>query len=396
VASLHAAVCAAPADYGELFLQYGADIKRVVRRQLGPAAKPEDVDDGVGYIVQQFIAKDVIGQYNPGHVSDYTGKTVTFKAFVMAKVALYCRGLRETLVRHYGRELLLVDAPVGDEGGMTWLDVSAGTTDEYPSLDGEMMDQLRMALAAVPGDGEPVLPAFDVLAARFAEGKSVSAAALRKEFKLSPEAAEEWFGKLKAALAGVTGFQPAAAGPAPAAPVLVPVPDLEPEPEPDLEPAAAETAAWFGELRETVFAGATFELGGLVLTAQEVRAAADALKARSGNRVLPVWQDAGHRLGEAGKTWYLAFAEQVMREHPELRTPVRRHSEGHFGRVKNALIYGLERLLDGLPAPAPEPVPGAADRALWADLQAVILRLPGYDAARAEAAVEAVWLLAAA
>jgi len=378
-------------------MQYGGDIKRVVWRQLGPLAKPADVEDGVSYILQQLMPRPaasagrpgrlgVIAEYTPGTISKFTHEPTTFKAFLLARVALYCRGLREAIGRRAGREMLLIDSTVGDDGSMPWLDLLGGTTDEYPSLaDTDALERLREALAVfAPAPGsEPVLPLFDALAEQFASGRTVSAAAVRRKFGKSQADAEAWMEELRGALREVT----AVSHPLPA-PVPVPAPAVSADDE------------WMAELRDIASGDVTFELGGVRLSGAEVRAAAEVLKAAKGNRVLPAFEDAGHRLAGAGKTWYLGFAETVMRAHPELRTPVRRHAEGHFGRVKQALIYGLEQLAASvLPEPDAEPevavrVVPSAD--LWAELESLLVRLPGFDADTTEAALEAVRLLAAA
>lgn len=392
MASSRSAVCAAPADYADLFLQYEGDIRRVVWRQLGSVAQPADVDDGVQYIVQRFMATDVIAQYRPDHVSEFNGRPVTFKAFLLAKVALYCRGLNETIGKRAGRELLLV----GDDGSVPWLDLMTGTSDEYPSLaDGDAMGRLRAALTAcapVPGS-EPVLPLFEALAEQFASGKTVSAAAVRKKFRKTQAEAEAWLGDLRDALREVT----ASGVLTPAEPVTVP-------PEPAVAPEADE---WLAGLRGAASGEVLFAVGGLRLSAAEVRAAVGALKAAKGNRVMPAFKDTGHRLAGAGKTWYLEFAAEVMAAYPELRTPVKRHAEGHFGRVKAALVFGLERFLDAVPVskpvavPVDEPVGEAVPEvtampsdALWAELESVLARFPGLDGDRVEAALETVRLLA--
>jgi hypothetical protein len=382
------AVCAAPADYEELSRQYEPDIRRLVWKQLGSVAQRADVDDGVQYIFQQLMPNEkragVIEQYRPDHVSEFNGRPVSFKAFMLAKVALYCRGLRETLGRRAGRELLLV----GDDGSMPWLDLVTGSGDEYPSLaDGEAMTRLRDALAGcVPADGsEPVLPLFDALSEQFASGRTVSAAAVRRKFGKTPEQAEAWMAELREALREVA-----------AGALAAPEPAIRPEP-----PAAGDSQAeaW---LAGCVPAEVTFTLGGVRLTVGEVRAAVDALKAAKGNRVLPAFKDAGHRLAGAGKTWYLEFAAEVMEAYPELRTPVRRHAEGHFGRVKQALIFGLERFLDAVPAgeatdvPVEEAVPEVPGDDLWTELESVIARIPGFAGESVGAAVEAVRLLSLA
>lgn len=383
MASSRSAVCVAPADYAELFIEYGDDIRRVVWRQLGTLAKPSDVDDGVQYIVGQFMAADVIAQYKPGTISEFNKRPVTFKAFIMAKVALYCRGLRESIGRRAGRELLLIDTTVGEDGSMPWLDLLGGTSDEYPSLaDDGAMERLRSALAAfAPAPGsEPVLPLFDALAEQFASGRTVSAAAVRKKLGKSQAETEVWMEELRGALREVTAVS---------RPLPVPVP----EPEPAVTP---EDDEWMAELRDIASGEPVFELGGLRLSGAEVRAAAEALKAAKGNRVLPAFTDTGHRLAGAGKTWYLEFAETVMQAHPELRTPARRHAEGHFGRVKQALIYGLEMLAADFPVPEAVDVPVVPSAELWAELEGVLARFPGFGPDTTEAAMEAVRLLAAA
>jgi hypothetical protein len=399
VASSHAAACTAPADYGDLFIEYGSEIRTMVRTQLGSVAQPGDVDDGVQYILGQFIRNDVIAQFQPGYINDYNHKPTTFRAFIKNKVALYCRGLRESIARQQGRELQVL----GNENSEAAyaLDVIGAVSDEYPSLAGEGMDLLREKLAGrTSPDGEDVLPLFEVLAQRFERGQSVSAAAVRKEFGKTRAEADAWFASLKDALRDV----PAEA------------------PEPESEPSEAEkAAAWFRRLYET--ASGQFTLGGVAMTADEARRALEALRATRGNQVLRAFKDAVHPLAEAGKTWYLAFADDVMDNYPELRAPVRRHADGHFGRVKYALVAGLEILLGDVtepepvaavlpePAPVPEDVavpvavpvsepagkdvlPPEESSALWADLESAIARLPGFEQpASVEAALEAVRLL---
>jgi len=379
VASSDVAACTAPADYGELFLQFGDDIRRLVWRQLGPGAQRDDADDGVSYIIERLMATGAIEQYDPDRISAYTQQPVKFKAFIMAKAALYCRGLRETLSRRQGRELLVIDAAFGDsESAPGQWDALLAVSDDYPVLDGDTLDRLREELAArenTPGRA-PVLPLFDALAERFAAGGRVSVEAMRKKFGMDAEGIAIWFAELRDALHDIGCHQETR-----------PVPDQAPRP-----------------ITAPVEPEAEFVLGGVRLTGAEVAAAAAALRASKGNRVLPGFKDAGHKLAGAGKTWYLDFAERVMRAHPELRTAKGGHwAGGHFGRVKNALIYGLEELAGILeePVPAEEVPPPEGQAAMvldgpWKALEAAILTLPGFTAESTEAALEAVRLLAAA
>ena len=385
-----AAACVVPADYGALFLEFHEPVQRVTWRLLGPAAGREDIEDAVSYIFQQVIANDVIGQYSADVISAHTGSPVSFKAFLMHKVALYCRGLRETLVRRNGRELMLLDAPAGDDGSPVLADVTlvAAATDEYPSLVGAGIDLLRERLAAnegVPGRA-PVVALFDAVTAAFEAGKSISAKSLRGQFGLNEEGITIWFRELRDSLREVTGRATRTAAP-----------ELGSEPVAEELPPDEEVAAWFADLRKAAGLEPQIELGGLALTPGEVREAAEILQEAAGNRVQPVWARAGHRLGGAGKTWYLAFADDVMTRHPDLRTAPRRHSEGHFGRVKQALIFGLFELVNDVPEPVARPAPALApDMAPWREFDRVLRQLPGVDAARADDILTAAWLLSSA
>jgi hypothetical protein len=363
-------------------------ISRVVRRQLGSDAQREDVDDGVQYILMKLVETGVLAQYDPEFISPYNGRRVTFQAFLMNKVELYCRYLREKLAKQLRREQLLVDAGSGMESE-PWLDMLASTDEEYPSLEGIGLNDLREELAArenTPGRA-PVLPLFDSLSARVADGKRVSFTDIRRKFKLDEEGARLWFEELAAALRDVVTHKP------------LPEPAPEPLPEPEPVAAPAVPVTWFAELQLVVGGEFLFELGGMTLTAAEVRAAATALKETRGNRVMPAFTTSGHKLASAGLEWYLGFARQVMEQFPELRTaPGGHYPGGHFGRVKNALIFGLDQLTADMPEavvdqelaellePAPVPSP---DAQAWAEVEAALRKLPGIDPAAALAAVRA-------
>lgn len=334
MASSDTAVCAAPADYSELYLEYGPVIKRVVWRSLGPTALEQDADDGVSYILQQFMKNDVIGQYDAEHVSAFNDKPVTFRAFILFKVAAYCKGLRDKQARK-GREVSIDAAASRDDGedGGSWTARLPGTWEDYPSLaDSEVLDRLRSRLAAreaVPGQ-PPLAAMFDAVAGRFAAGQTVTPGGVRGELGLDRDEAVSLYAELRQALREIT------------------------DPH-------------------------RFELGGMVLDAEQVRAAVTALKASTGNRVLPAFIDAGHPLAAAGKTWYLGFAAQVMRDHPECRTPRGGHYPGgHFGRVKAALVYGLE-LMVGREPDIPVRV---YDERMWSALESVLSHMPGATAGK--------------
>jgi hypothetical protein len=331
VASSDTAACAAPVDYGELFLEYGDSIKRVIWKNLGPRAQQQDVDDGLSYIMQQFVKNDVIAQYKPGYISEFTQQPASFHSFIMAKVTLYCRHLRDKLAR--GDREMSIGHDVEPHVPGRWADSIVGEMTDYSSLgDSEVLARLREQLARrEPAAGEVSLTAmFDAVAGRFADGLSVTPAGVRAELGLDRDGAVSLYGELREALREIT------------------------------DPTR-------------------FELGGVVLSAEQVRHAVAALRAAPGNRVLPAFAAASHPLAAAGKTWYLTFAADVLAEHPECRTPKGGHFPGgHFGRVKAALIYGLELMVGREPV-APARV---FDERMWAGLEAILARLPGSSPAK--------------
>lgn len=317
----------------------------MVWKQLGAYAQRADVEDGVQYILERFRSNDVIAQYDPTVVSSYNHRPVTFAAFIKAKIALYCRGLREQLQRRHGRELLVIDTPAEAGESARWIDSVAGRVDDYPSLsDSEVLERLRAGLTrcAQPAGGPSLVSIFDAMTERHAAGQPMSPAAMRKQLGAR---------------------------------------DTE------------QAGAWLSELREAlrvVSSPKRYEVGGMLLSAGELRAAVDALKSTRGNRVLPAFVNAGHPLAEAGKTWYLKFADETLARYPECRVAKGGHYEGgHFGRVKAALIYGLEMLIEAGPAP----VVRDDERRAWALLEAAVGQLPGVTPGKTEAILELVRLV---
>lgn len=321
----------APADYDELTRLYGAELRSLVRGQLGFRAGPEDVDDVLQYILTQFLVTDVISQYQPGHLSDYTGSPATFKAFIKAKAVLYCKGKREKLTRDEARELKIADAPVGD-GTDRWIDQFGGAAawDDYAVLsDGDAFERLRSFLAARPsGPGEvSLVDLLDSLAARVDSGDPIGPEAIRKEFGLT----------------------------------------------------RADTASYMQRFRAELKEAArrdTYEVGGMVLTAPQVRAAIDALIAYNGHHVFPAFKVAGHPLQHAGKTWYIKFAKDEIRQFPELKqAPGGHFAGGHGNAVKAALVHRLERMLGGPVEGQESSVPPGPDA--WRRVQHALRKLPG-------------------
>ena len=341
-----------PCDYAEFYEQYAREIKNLVWLNLRGYGQQADVQDGVNYIFQQFIKNDMLAKFDSSRISSKTGEPVTFCGYAMSLASLYCRGLRSSLERRRRHESLWLDGQYEDGSASTLLDERAATVDEYPSFEGMGVEGLRVALEArgrQPGHW-PVLPLFDALAARAAEGKRVSLSAVSRQFQLTKKNTEAWFTDLCEALREVTthsGYAEPVASPV--VPGDIPLTECAvPEPEvPD---------TWFEQARAAASSEPACELGGLALTREELAAAAAALRETPDTRVLPAWKKAGHRLAGQGKTWYLGFAAQVIEQYPEFDKPKGGHYPGgHGGRVKPALIFGLEMLAGTLPVDDPVP-----------------------------------------
>jgi hypothetical protein len=350
------ATAVAPASYDELAERYSRDIKAVISLCLR-WAKPYDREDVYQYILGQFVANDVIAQYKPGHLSERTGQVTTFRAFILAKVRLYCHGKSDALLKHYGRELSIADVAVGD-GTETWIaSVTDGDGwDTYPSLaDSEVLDRLRAHLAACPPrEGQPgLLELFDELAGRVAEGRPVTEGTVRRQFGMDQDSAAAYLAELRAELRAAVAH-----GPVPALPPRPVVP--------------------------------TFDVDGTALTEPELKEAITLLKEATGNQVLRTWDRAGHPLAARGKDWYVPWAKAELAWFPALRgTKGGHYAGGHGSPVKRALIHRLERVLSGEGVPDPAAPAARPAREHYDELEAALWKMPGATPARVDAALAA-------
>lgn len=335
-----------PADYEQLVAEHGGMLRRLVRRQLGPRARPEDVEDVYQYILVMIMpdpAADpprpgIIAQFDPAQVS--ASSTHPFETLLCRKAVLYCRGKREELARRGGREWLIVDDAEGDGA---WVEKFGAAMDDYAILDdGEVMARMLDHLATVPVQpgSRPLGPLLEHLAGTVAEGGTVGPEGVRQQFGLTRRQAGDYLGELRDALG-------------------------------TLRPG-----------REV-----TFSLGGMTLTPSELLAHIEALRQNNGHHVVAIWRRAGLRLKDAGKTWYLPLADREMREHPESRQAKGRDVKGGRGSpVKYALIRALERMLTQQ-ASTPVPPPPRPDLAA---VEAALRKVPGMTGARVAAALAAL------
>lgn len=333
-----------PADNEELYAKWGERVLGLVRKLLGPGHRQQDIEDVAADIMEKLVARNVIGMYEADHISDHTGKPVTWKAFLSHQVALYVRGKREQVTRRAQREPLWCDITLGD-GTTRWAELFGDSvTEEYPSLsDAEEYQRMRDYLALHPAEPGPcsLLALFDELAERLRNGQPLSRAAVQRTFGWSAVSADKYMDALRAALREA---------------VTAPLPPK-------------------------------FDLGVMVLSAAELTAAIDLLRASGGNRVYPAFALAGHRLAGAGKKWYIPFAKEEIRNFPDIRIAKRTHATGHADHVKRALIHRLERMVHeaGGPAPVPEPEE-ETQRDL---LEAQLWHIPGLSVTQVDAILAA-------
>jgi len=343
-------VTAVPADAEELVRLYRPLVVSFARKQGIP---PQDAEDVAHEILAREIENDILGQYDPDFISPHNGKPVTFRAFLLQKAALRCRGHRDRLNRLADRNRLVCDRPVDDDG-TRWIDVFGGAEwDDYSELDGrEFLDRMRSWLATrppVPGDSCDLLALFDEVCREVREEGKVTAREAARQLGISDATASAWLARLRQVVSGA-GEMPKAG-------------------------------------RHVV--------GGVTLTLADLRRALEILKADRTIMVRQPLARAGHPLAAASdKNWYHPFSKEERRLYPELEIDPQTHRRP-AGHVKVAVIHRLERMLGilmaeepapadivppSVPAPDPEPDPEPTPLDL---LEAELFRL-GADGLRVD------------
>jgi hypothetical protein len=348
-----------PADMDELAANYYDLIIGMVRKAGIP---DQDAADAAQYILERLAVTDVIGQFDPGHVTVHQGKPVRtrFSTFLGAKVLLYCRGERGRGQRRDSRELKILDAPCGqgEAAGCSPLGLFGAVCDDYADLEaGEFIARMREHLAAVPPrsrrDTCDLVALFDEIVAEVERDGGFTYAGIQARFGISGTTAGAWLSRLRQALSCATG-----------------------------RPLAV--------------------IGGVALDRDQVAAAARILRGAAGVMVAQPLRKAGHPLAQAEKGWYHEFSAAEIRKFPALAIEPGTHRKP-AGHVKTAVIHRLERILDEagvrtpeIPAPRlPDPEPASPEdefeAALWRYLRdaAEMDRIKAL--ARRAYAVSALW-----
>lgn len=331
-----------PADMDELARHYYNLIIGMVRKSGIP---DQDAPDAAQYILERLAKTDVIGQFDPGHVTVYQGKPVKtrFSTFLGAKVLLYCRGERSRVGKRASHELLVLDRPADDENGSSLAAVLgsfAVACDDYSALEsGEFIAQLRARLAAIPPrsgrDTCDLAALFDEIVHEISETGEYSYAGIQARFGISGTTAGAWLSRLRSVLRQFLG-----------------------------RPLAV--------------------IGGTALTAVQISAALEILRESPGIMVAQPLRKAGHPLSQAEQGWYHGFAREEIKKFPALAVEPGTHRKP-AGHVKSAVIHRLERILAEAgaavpvaqvpgPSPAPDPEPVTPEdefeAALWRHIRA--------------------------
>jgi hypothetical protein len=301
-------------EFVEIYRDY---VVGLVRKLGVPSQEAEDVANNI--LLAELQAKNKAGEtvgilalFNPEHTVTVKGRqqSTTFRAFLSARVALRVRGQSETLRRRAGRELLIADKAV-DDTGTTWLDLfGPAASDDYSQVeDGEWLSRVRDHLARMPRPGAAdscdLLGLFDELVSEIRSEGRISALAVRRHLGISTPALTSGMQRLRSVMEG-------------AASVPLPAPQ-------------------------------SFDIGGVTLTAADIRSAIDVLHAadRPGPMGIMVKQPlarAGHPLAQAEAGWYHPFAKEEIRAFPEIAVDQQTHRKP-AGHVKIAVLHRLERML---------------------------------------------------
>lgn len=190
----------APSGPDELFRQYYGYIRKIVAST--PAIPAQDAEDVAMEIMTRLVERDVVGMFNPDMRFAHGGQDIParFRTFLVAQVQLYVKGQRDKLGRRRQREMLIVDAPLGDddgEGQASWADVFGGAEDDLSAIDAaEWVRQARGFLAIVPKrsaqDACDLVQVFDALVDQVAVHGTATAAVAAARLGVSPRVMARW------------------------------------------------------------------------------------------------------------------------------------------------------------------------------------------------------------
>lgn len=285
----------APASDAEMYELYGDYTRKLLIRQ---GVQPAHAEDAVQDVFTHLIRRNVRGMYEPQHLATHGGKQVrcAFRTFLTRQVILYSRGIREKNQKLAGRELCVLDEP--GESGNSWAEALAGPwMDDSADLDDdELVTRMRAWLALQPPSGPAspdLLSLFDGLVAETRDGTPL---------QLPPGRRAAGLKQLRIALEGSRS---------------APVPQ----------------ASW--------------EIGGVSLSPQDVQQAIKVLEAARGIMVAAPLERAGHPLAKAAKAWYHPFSAEERKQFPALEIDPQTHKKP-AGHVKIAVLHRFRRMLTEL------------------------------------------------
>jgi len=200
----------APKDFTELYEKYYDYVCFLVRKM---GINEDEKEDVANSILLRFFERDFLHKFDPSMSFPYKGqmRPARFKSFLSKFVMTYVRSHLEKQRHRAQREVLLCDAPVGDTGDGTWIDLYgatvAGHEDEVIEalLATQKIEFWRRHLATVPArsrnDVCKLVPLLNEVVRHLQTYRFIDKVELREHFGLGATAIHSWLWWLRENLA---------------------------------------------------------------------------------------------------------------------------------------------------------------------------------------------------
>lgn len=113
-------------------------------------ARLDEVEDMMQEIMARFIERDSLGVFTPEWGSKSKTGRSNFRSYYSRFLLTYFNGKKRNLVRHYKKNIHILDAPVSEDGSITWGDQNAEACDDaaFEQLEFEqLIEQLRVRVS---------------------------------------------------------------------------------------------------------------------------------------------------------------------------------------------------------------------------------------------------------
>lgn len=186
-----------PESNAEVFAEYYPHVKYLVSRA---GIRPDYVEDYAMMLMEKFIAKNVLDDYDPTHVSEVAGeaRTASFRTFFSGFVTAYLRHYAERDRINARRSLLSTDMPVkitqDDTSDNTFLDLIFPVQPDTEAL--EVDDLIRTVRLRLAGNKKMLL-FLDLLLLQVEEYGEIDVKELAEMFEVTTSTIHNWKSKLR-------------------------------------------------------------------------------------------------------------------------------------------------------------------------------------------------------